>query len=77
MLVTITNSRYDTTHQLFELYDLNGDGRIDKKEIMNAKQMSELLDVNQDDVASYWDLIFASSDSDGNGEVTELTELTD
>ena len=37
---------------------------------MIAKQMSELLECNQDDVAAYWDLMFASSDQDKDGTVT-------
>ena len=58
------------------MLDVSGDGKIDRKEMLMARQMSELLECNQDDVAQFWEAAFLASDANKDGDISCATPRT-
>jgi len=54
--------KWSAAEELFNMYDTDGNGKIDLREMLMAKQMTKILDVHHDDVQSFLKDLFHTSD---------------
>jgi len=61
-LLAKANLKWSAAQELFNMYDTDGNGKIDLREMLMAKQMTKILDVHHDDVQSFLKDLFHTSD---------------
>ena len=69
-LVLKAEKKWSAAEELFRMYDVDGNGKIDLSEMLMARQMTEILDVPRHEVMAFMNDLFQSSDVDKDSNVS-------